>query len=167
MANVEILNQENFAAFGEVIETGEHCRHFGINYGYTERYHDLADIDTSANGGRAIVNIFRSKPLPMPLELKIMERHPLSSQAFIPLGNQPYLVAVAPAGDFDPDAVRLFLASADQGVNYRRGTWHHFCLALQAVSEFLVIDRGGDGDNCDEVELKQAITVSQEDLPLS
>jgi ureidoglycolate lyase len=53
-----------------------------------------------------------------------------------------------------PDAVpRLFLARNGQGVNYRAGTWHHPLLALGEVSDFLVIDRGGPGNNCDEATL--------------
>lgn len=85
--------------------------------------------------------------------LKVFERHPLGSQAFVPLSGRPYLVAVAPAGAFDPTAVQVFRARPDQGVNYARGVWHHFCLALGAESDFLVIDRAGPGDNLDEVNL--------------
>jgi ureidoglycolate lyase len=65
-------------------------------------------------------------------------------------------VAVAPRGAFDPAAVRLFRASPDQGVNYRAGVWHHFLLALEAESDFLVVDRAGPGENLDEVELPEA-----------
>jgi ureidoglycolate lyase len=35
-------------------------------------------------------------------------------------------------------------------VNYHRGVWHHPLIALDGVSDFLVIDRGGPGSNCDE-----------------
>ena len=33
------------------------------------------------------------------------------------------------------------------------GVWHHPLLALDAVCDFIVIDRRGPGPNCDEVEL--------------
>lgn len=156
------LTQAAFARFGDVIET-EHCaQQFPINTGYTQRFHDLATLDIAANGGRPLINIFRSTPLSTPIVLAVMERHPLSSQAFYPLSNNPYLVAVAPKGTFDVTAVEVFLVSPSQGVNYHPGTWHHFCLALQQTSDFLVIDRGGQGSNCDEVYLadNQQITVS-------
>ncbi len=143
--------------FGDVIQTG--AEPLQINYGHTERHHDLAPLDLLQQGGRALLSIFRSTPLLTPITLRIMERHPLSSQAFVPMSGEPYLVAVAPAGEFDPSAIRLFLAAPDQGVNYRRGTWHHFCLALNRVSDFVVIDRGGEGPNCDEVELDDPIIV--------
>jgi ureidoglycolate lyase len=60
---------------------------------------------------------------------------------------------VAPAGAFDAARVRLFRAEGHQGVHYRKGVWHHFLLALDEESDFLVVDRAGPGDNCEEVAL--------------
>lgn len=146
------LTAEAFAPFGDVIEASERAEQIAINYGYTTRFNDLAAIDVADEGGRAIVSLFRADPLEPPL-LKVFERHPLGSQAFVPLGVHSYLVAVAPAGDFDAVAVQVFIAGPDQGVNYHKGVWHHFLLALHARSDFLVIDRAGPGENLDEVHL--------------
>jgi ureidoglycolate lyase len=151
----EPLTAEAFAPYGDVIEASDRAERIPINYGWTTRYRDLAALDYADDGGRAMVSVMRSKPL-TPLVLKIFERHPIGSQAFIPLQGRPFLVAVAPPGDFDPSAVRVFRAEANQGVNYAKGTWHHFLLALEAQSDFLVIDRDGPGDNLDEIELAQA-----------
>ncbi|HYD18584.1 MAG TPA: ureidoglycolate lyase [Patescibacteria group bacterium] len=147
----EPLTAESFKPFGDVLETGtaRELRH--INYGNTERYHSIASLDLLQDGGKPLVSIFRSKPLPRPIEIKVMERHPLSSQAFYPLDNHPYMVVVSPPGDFDAGAMRVFLAGPKQGVNYARGTWHHYSLALDKVCDFLVIDRGGAEKNLDEV----------------
>ena len=154
------LDARLFAPYGDVIEAG---RDGGeqkiINEGHTTRFHDLADLTLDTDGGRPTLNIFRSEPLPQPLTLKLFERHPLSSQAFIPLGNQPYLVVVAPAGEFDPGKLQAFLAAPTQGVNYHPGTWHHYSLALDRTSDFLVVDRDGPGDNCDEVLLDEAAQI--------
>jgi ureidoglycolate lyase len=144
------LTAEAFAPFGEVIEASDRARQVPINYGYTTRFDDLARIDVG--DGQATVSLFRALPLEPPL-LKIFERHPLGSQAFMPLSGRPYLVAVAPAGELDPARIEIFRATATQGVNYAKGTWHHFLLALEAQSDFLVIDRAGADDNCDEIEL--------------
>lgn len=152
------LDADAFAPFGDVIEASNRAEIIPINYGYTTRYHDLAQIDVAEGGGRAIVSIFRAKPLDE-LVLKVFERHPLGSQAFVPLQGRPYLVAVAPVGLFDPAAVQVFRADGTQGVNYRKGVWHHFLLALEAQSDFLVIDRAGDGENCDEVHLADADAI--------
>jgi ureidoglycolate lyase len=82
--------------FGDVIEASDAVRHFTINGGNTERYHDLADIDPG-EGGRVIVSIFRGQPRSLPFRVGMMERHPLGSQAFVPMSGRPYLVVVAPA----------------------------------------------------------------------
>lgn len=151
------LTSENFKAFGDVIEVNAANQHFTINDGFTERYHDLATIDVTENKGRTLVNIFRATPLAQPITIKMMERHPLSSQAFMPLGQQPYLVVVAPAGKFNINQIEVFKANSNQGVNYHKGTWHHYCLALNEISDFLVVDRGGDGDNCDVISFDELL----------
>lgn len=160
IARVEPLTREAFAPFGDVIEASEAVRHFPINQGTTERYHDLAKIDLD-DAGRATVSIFRAQPRSLPLALTVLERHPLGSQAFMPLQGRPYLVAVAPHGDtFDTEDVRVFLARGNQGVNYAAGVWHHPLLALDAVSDFLIVDRAGPGANCDERDLAEPLTIS-------
>ncbi len=144
------LTPEAFAPYGEVISVRDEAHHYPINYGATTRYHALGHA--TAKDGEVILSIFRSTPLPA-LILKIMERHPDGSQAFMPLNGRPYLVAVAPAGEFDPARIEVFLAAGSQGVNYAAGTWHHYSLALGEVSDFLVVDRQGPGANLDEIEL--------------
>ncbi len=154
--HVEALSRVAFAPFGEVIEADAATSCFMINGGNTERFHDLARIEPGPQG-RAIVSIFRGQPRPLPFRVAIMERHPLGSQAFMPLSGLPYLVVVAPAGAAPTLAdLRVFLAQGQQGVNYAPGVWHHPLLALGEVSDFLVIDRSGPGANCDEIELQPA-----------
>ena len=91
-----------------------------------------------------------------------MERHPLGSQAFFPLSKLPYLVIVAAPGKFDERSLRLFLARQGEGVNYAKGAWHHGLFALYAESDFIVVDRGGPGVNCDEVFLTRSIVITEE-----
>ncbi len=148
-----LLTAAAFAPFGDVIETAQARERREINYGYTQRFHDLARLDVTGAAGTPLVSIFRSTPLARPVAVKVMERHPLSSQAFFPLDDRPYLVVVADKGDFDIAHLRAFVAAPRQGVNYHAGVWHHFSLALDAPSDFLVIDRGGSEKNCDEVFL--------------
>jgi ureidoglycolate lyase len=146
------LTAETFMPFGEVIEASA-AKALPINYGATVRYDDLAEV--SVGDGRAAISLFRSRPLEPPV-LKVFERHPLGSQAFMPLSGRPFLVAVAPAGRFRAAAVQIFRAAASQGVNYAPGVWHHFLLALEAECDFLVVDRAGPGNNLDEVHLAEA-----------
>ena len=145
------LTAEAFAPFGDVIETRGTPRK--INNGHALRFHDLAQLDVDAQGGRAIVSIFRSTPPTYPFAIRAMEHHPLGSQAFIPMSGRAYVVVVAPAGKFVADGIQAFVAKPTQGVNFRAGVWHHFNLAYGAESEFLVIDRDGPGRNLEEVFL--------------
>lgn len=155
------LTAENFTVFGDVIEASVDVKNFAINDGFTQRYHDLAKVDVTDNSGHTLINIFRSTPLAQPIAIKMMERHPRGSQAFIPMGDNPYLVVVAPAGKFELSKIEVFIAQSNQGVNYHKGTWHHFCLALVSESDFLVVDRGGEGDNCDVLELDGSLVIEQ------
>jgi ureidoglycolate lyase len=150
----EPLTAAAFAPYGDVLECATAKELRNINYGNTQRFHDLAELDLNAQAGKPLVSIFRSKPLARPIPVKVMERHPLSSQAFFPLNDHPFMVVVAEAGEFDSKRLRAFLAGPQQGVNYRKGTWHHYSLALDRVCEFMVIDRGGPEKNCDEVFLE-------------
>ncbi|MCB1958034.1 MAG: ureidoglycolate lyase [Rhodocyclaceae bacterium] len=154
------LSAEAFAPFGQVIEAGPAAERRIINGGNTERFHDLARLDPGPEG-RAIVSIFRGQPRALPFVMSMMEHHPLGSQAFMPLSGRPYLVAVAMPGEtVRAEDIRVFLASARQGVNYAAGTWHHPLLALDGVSDFLVIDRAGGGDNCVEQALDEPARIT-------
>ena len=157
---VEALTAEAFAPFGDVIEARDDREHFPINAGTTERYHDLAAVEPGPEG-RVILSIFRGQPRQLPFIVKMMERHPLASQAFIPMSGRPYLVVVAVAGDIpESNQLRAFLAGPHQGVNYAPGVWHHPLLALEATCDFLVVDRKGPGHNCDEVILAQPALIA-------
>ena len=163
MTNLSIapLSAKGFAAYGDVIET-EGRDHYPINAGMAERYSDLAKVDVAVGGGRPLISLCRAQPVSLPLRLRLMERHPLSSQAFVPLSRSPFLIVVAPAGDsLRSEDIRAFRSNGRQGINYRAGTWHHPLLALNDITEFLIVDRGGGGDNCEEIPIEdRAIVVT-------
>jgi ureidoglycolate lyase len=148
----EPLTAEAFAPFGSVIEASDDAVKLDINQGHAIRYDRLAEIDVADEGGVGAISLFRAQPLDE-LVLRMFERHPFGSQSFVPLSGRPYLVAVAPTGAFDVAKVRLFHAEGHQGVHYKKGVWHHFLLVLDAQSDFLVVDRAGPGDNCEEIAL--------------
>ena len=147
---IEPLTRQNFAPYGEVIETTDAERRI-INEGTTERFHALAHANVGTGGGAAILSIFRANRRPFPFTVRMLERHPLGSQAFHPLSDDDWLVVVGGAAE-RPDAgtIRCFRATGRQGVNYPRGAWHHPVLVLQPVQSFLVMDREGAGNNLEE-----------------
>ena len=153
------LTQEAFAEFGDVIDSVGHTPML-INDGMTERYHALARVETGGPEGEALINLFFAKPYALPMRLFSMERHPLGSQAFVPLDARPFLVVVAPKSEqLVPTDIRAFVATGNQGVNYRSGVWHHSLIAPDEAARFLVVDRGGPGNNCDVVEFDRQLEV--------
>lgn len=157
---VELLTKDAFQPFGDVIETRDRCYRM-INNGAARRYHALTAVELArpTEGDRAIISVFRTKTTQLPFVVRMLERHPLGSQAFVPLKSRPFLVVVAPPtndsiNNDKPqlDQIRAFITNGEQGVNYKSGTWHHPVLALGPIEEddFLVVDREGSGDNCDE-----------------
>jgi ureidoglycolate lyase len=161
--NIQPLTREAFAPFGEVIML-DGAKHYPINAGTTERFHALARVDATEQGGVPVISLFRGQPRPLPLPITVMERHPLGSQAFVPVtqsADDEYLVVVAPAGELDASQMKAFLAKGFQGVSYARGVWHHPLIALRRVSDFLIVDRVGEGNNCDEIELDGQLVLTE------
>ena len=148
------LTREAFAPFGDVIQI-EGSDQFEINSGYTTRVHDLIDIQLGGENARAQFSFFLGRP--RPLEIKMLEKHPLGSQAFYPIEDKRWLVVVASAPE--PESICAFWATGKQGVNYHRNVWHHPLLVIEP-QQFVIIDRGGDGHNCDEIELDHIVLIA-------
>ncbi len=142
---IEPLTREAFASFGDVVDSTSLPK-ITINQGFAERVNGLARIEIAgetAAGGTANVNIslFTARGRPQPIEIRMMERHPLGSQLFYPLQDRDWLVVVC-ADPRDRGSYRAFRATGRQGVNYARNIWHHPLLVLSDDERFFVVDRG-------------------------
>jgi ureidoglycolate lyase len=155
----ELLTRERFAPYGDVIETSRESSD-AMNEARFERFDDLCRIDL-INDGRIAVSIARCRtPTSLPLRLDIVERHPLGSQAFVPLRPCKMVIVVAPPEEsVDASALRAFVTNGRQGINYHRGTWHMPLIAFEAGQEYLIIDRGGEEPNCDMHTLDDPILL--------
>ena len=149
----EPLTREAFAPFGEVLQC-DGARQFPINAGTTTRYHDLARIEAHGDEARVIFSLFEAQAWHTPVQIQLLERHPLGSQAFFPLDGASMLIVVAEPGELDERTIRAFISAGDQGVNYAAGVWHHPLLCLQRAGRFVVIDRAGSGLNQEERRLR-------------
>jgi len=144
---IEPLSKAAFAPFGDVLDT-EGAPDRMINEGLCGRFHDRARLDFA--DGRAGISLFQAEPRSLPLTLDMVERHPLGSQAFVPMSLDPFLVIVAPDEGGRPGRPRAFLTAAGQGINFHRGTWHGVLTPLSDPGLFAVIDRIGEGANLEE-----------------
>jgi ureidoglycolate lyase len=151
---IEPLGRDAYAAFGQVI-AADGAAHYPINGGMTDRYNDLAPIELGGPGARPMISIARGRPYALPLTLTMLERHPLGSQAFVSLGGHPFVSIVAPDQDGTPGVPRAFLVPPGQGINMKMNIWHAVLTPLEAEQDFLLVDRGGPGNNLEEHHLAE------------
>ena len=153
---IEPMDRAAFGPFGDLLEAAGAADRI-INQGLCGRWHDRAGIDIV--DGRPGISLFRSEARSLPLALAMVERHPLGSQAFLPMSFDPFLVVVAPDEGGKPGCPRAFRTQAGQGVNIGRNIWHGVLTPLHAPGLFAVIDRIGDGANLEEYWFDQPFTV--------
>lgn len=155
----EPLTSERFAAYGDVIEAALD-KVSPMNAARFERFDDLCDVDIDGDGHIAMSVARCRTPTSLPLRVDTVERHPLGSQAFVPLQRCRMVIVVAPPGEsVDASGLRAFVTNGRQGFNYHRGTWHMPLIAFDAGQEFLVVDRGGEGPNCEEYTLDDVVML--------
>ena len=140
------INRKNFNPYGDLISSDD-IDYIDINAGYAKRFDNLANIDTLNGGGKTIVSIFSASKRTFPMKIDMMEKHPLGSQAFIPMKETTFLSFVAPPGE-SPEITKIqsFIVPPKTGINYKPGIWH-FPLISTEDTNFLVIDRKGDENN--------------------
>ncbi len=154
---IEPLTKAAFAPFGEVVEM-EGGEQIAINQNFAQRFNNLAHVDIELDGGSVNISLAAAIPRPQPIAVKMMERHPLGSQIFFPLQDEPWLVLVC-SNPQDVNTYRAFKASGQQGINYTRNAWHHPLLVFNA-SRFIVVDRQGPSINLEEVWLEHEFLLS-------
>lgn len=156
------LTHEAFAPYGQVIQAyGDHAaaprgtKITPANGGTASKFHKLALLRSSYHDGAGAtsgLSVYRCQPVAVEngrVKLSVLERHPYTNQAFVPMGGggfegdeairEPgtrYLVVVALNGvDDGPDlgTVRAFVASGGQGVVYETGVWRKCVVAARSL----------------------------------
>ncbi len=154
------LTRERFAPYGDVIETSPDFAS-AMNDARFERFDNLCNVDLA--DGKVAISVTRCRtPTSLPLRVDKVERHPLGSQAFVPLTRSIMVVVVAPPGEsVSADELRAFISNGRQGINYHRGTWHMPLIGLEDRQEFLIIDRAGGESNCEVHELDEVVMLER------
>ena len=144
----EPLTEDAYAPYGRVIEARPGGRL--VNEGMALRNDEAVDIESHRPGAKLNTCVFRCTPLPAStLDVKVLEKHPSSTQVFIPLAAERYLVVVALGGDLpDLATLRAFVATGRQAIAYAPGVWHHPMVGLDRETDFvaLVWEDGTEGD---------------------
>lgn len=156
---VEPLTRETFAPFGAVVAPYEPYA-IEINDGAATRYDALATM-SPMRGGAPTLSIFRVTPYgdasPTGITVSMLERHPDTPQAFMPLATGDWLVIVAERPE--PDALRVFRANGEQGVMIGAGVWHHPVVILEGRRDFLVVDRERMADTLEATLVRPPVRI--------
>lgn len=160
------LSVDAFAPFGHVVSAGLQAGK-SANQGTALRFDFCAPVTSTRPAARGNLAVFRSTKKTLPFEVKLLEKHPCSTQAFLPMVCARFLVVVAPAvGDVvgaapDVDRVVAFVCGPGQGISYAPGVWHHPIIALDADADFAMLAyEDGSAADCVEHPLSSSILIT-------
>ena len=145
---IEKLDSNVFSRFGNIIEKKNASELRSINQGTTTRYHNISELDLESKNGNSGISIFSGIPRDLPIEIKIMEKHPIASQSFLPIQDYDWLIIVSEEKNELPDlnTLRCFQVNGDTGITYNKNIWHH-PLLVKKKQDFWVIDRINDKED--------------------
>ena len=143
---IKKISKDNFSKYGQLVYTKD-IESQNINEETTKSFYDLVNIEIYGDDKQCRVNIFKSIKRNFPLEINMLENHPFSSQAFIPLQKTNFIVVVAPiSNEPDINLIETFLISLEEGINFKPKVWH-FPLIATENSNFLAIDKKDSANN--------------------
>lgn len=154
------LTARDFAPYGEVLALDQGAAR-AINAGTSARRDLPSALDFARDGGAPQLATFEVQAQALAGPWRLLERHRLGSQSFVPIAAGDWVVLVA-LGDAAPDRGTLaaFAASSTQGITLHAGTWHHPLIAL-APGRFLVIERMAPGAvDCEVVALAPPVLLA-------
>jgi ureidoglycolate lyase len=146
--SIEQLDINIFSKFGDIIQKKNALELRSINQGTTTRYHNISKLSLESKNGNSSISIFSGSPRDLPIEIKIMEKHPIASQSFLPIQDYDWLIVVCEEKNELPDlsTLRCFQVDGDTGITYNKNIWHH-PLLVKKKQDFWVIDRINDQEN--------------------
>ena len=153
--SVEQLDTDIFSRFGNIIQKKNALELRSINQGTTTRHHNISKLSLESKNGNSGISVFSGSPRSFPLEIKIMEKHPIASQSFLPIQDYDWLVVVSEEKNELPDlsTLRCFHVNGDTGITYHENVWHH-PLLVRKKQDFWVIDRINDQEDA-SINLKE------------
>jgi ureidoglycolate lyase len=152
---IEPITDETFAPFGQLMAAPEAGQ---------KRVELIEELQNLRDAAKPRLSLAIVAPTALPLVATQMERHPFSSQAFVPYECDSYMVLVAPhhsQGGPDPDGLKAFRVPGNIGINYSADTWHHPLTALERSGRFVVLTFV-NGTQSDEefVSLPQPVLIA-------
>ena len=157
---IEKLTNKTFTPFGDVIETKSRDYEL-INNNSCRKFSRLSTVKIRNNDPIAF-SIFESEGKKLPIHLNFLERHPLASQAFMPLQHKQFLITVAEEYNHKPANLRAFMTDGMQGININPNIWHGVLCPVPEGGKFLVVDRLETGDNLQIHKFKEPFIIGEQ-----
>ena len=153
--SIEQLDASVFSKFGNIVEKKNALELRSINQGTTTRYHNISELDLESKNGISSISIFSGTPRNLPIEIKIMEKHPVASQSFLPIQDYDWLIVVSEEKNELPDlnTLRCFHVNGDAGITYNKNIAFIFVIPLNPLTSIFdnddinIILSPNDGSN--------------------
>ena len=155
--NIEKLSREKFRPFGDIIETKSRQYEL-INNNQCQKFNELSTVKIKNNDPIAF-SIFESQGKKLPIQLDFLEKHPLASQAFMPLHYKQFLITVAEEYNDRPANLKAFMTDGIQGININPNIWHGVLCPVPERGRFLVVDRLDTKDNLQIFKFKEPFII--------
>lgn len=153
---VRPLNADAFAPFGTVFSAGV-GRVKTIRDGAVRLTFCDASLDHNSSATLPAVDLYEVAASRRPLTLARIERHPFSTQVFVPMQAVRWLVVVWSEHVVEPAA---FVAGPRQAIAYAPSVWHHGIVALDAPAIFhSFMWRTGVGNDTEFLDLSAPVVV--------
>lgn len=164
----EPLLREAYRNYGDVVAADSRLPSASANAGTAQRYDHLATLENLRPGSAAPnLCVFRVQPIAAsPFVIRLLERHRLSTQLFIPMaGAERYLVIVCEGKEAPVlRTLKAFVARAGQGITYRPGIWHHPLVALDRPTDFAcLVHEDGTADDGEIRDIAPEVNVMYQD----
>ena len=145
---IDNITNANFIEFGDFINPYEKKAE-DINTNTTKSYFDLANIEILGEDKKVRLNLFDAKKRKFPLMIDMLEKHPFSSQVFLPLGKDPFFVIVCPSSPKpDLNNLNIFKIENGNGVNFNPDIWHFPLISINDA-KFITVDKKHADNNLD------------------
>jgi ureidoglycolate lyase len=156
------ITREAYQPYGNLIAADDALPFKSANFGRAKRFNHLGEIENLRTGAKLNLCIFRCQPAALPLAIKLLEKHPYSTQVFLPMHHSAKFLVLVALGDEAPelDTLKAFIVEGSQGITYHPGVWHYPMTALDGEIDFscLIWEDDSKGD-CEIYNLKETLTV--------
>jgi ureidoglycolate lyase len=158
-----LLTREAFTEFGDVVLAArQDITPVMVNFGTAARRNHVGALQNLRPAAHPNLAGFQCAPWSrFPVIVESMEKHPHSSQLFVPMKVEKYLVVVA-SGDAAPEVSGLlaFVALPGQSVIYAPNVWHMPLIVFGSTAEFMMFVWEDDTrEDCVVAKLSEPVEV--------